>query len=127
MKSEKNRSQRAEAATQTKDTTKKAEVVKKKKKKALPEEAEAKLTDANVTKAAKDAETERHTKYIYPAEVKTSKDKKDFRRKARAKIAEFTKAINKLKKSTEAGAEKELSKKQKEYNEWKELHLTPEA
>lgn len=126
MKSKKNRSERAEETTVTKDTTNVATTeVPKKKKKKLGEKGDKELATKNVEKAAKDEATERHTKYIYPAEVKTIKDKKDFRRKARAKIAEFTKKLNKLKKSTEEADKKELTKTEKEFNTWKAEHLNP--
>lgn len=126
MKSKENRSARAEETTTVNDSVKSAEKKAKKKDKnkdKLSPKAEKELSDANTAKAAKDEVTERHTKYIYPAEVKSTQDKKDFRRKARAKIAEFTKAINKLKKKPEDA--KELHKKEKEYAAWKEAHLNP--
>lgn len=129
MKSSKNRSERAEAAAETKDTTKSAEVAPKKKKKNrdLSEKAEKKLTEANVTKAAKDEVTERVTKYIYPADVKSSQAKKEWRRKHRAKMADFTKKLNKLKKSTNPADEKQYKTLTKEFNEWKQETLTEPA
>ena len=126
MKSKENRSERAESATETKDSVKLAEKKSKKdksKNKDIPKEAKKELESANVTKAAKDEVTERHTKYIYPAEVKTTKDKKDFRRKARAQIAAFEKEITKLGKKPEE--EKALKAKKKEFDAWKAEHLTP--
>ena len=127
MKSSKNRSERAEELAVTNDTTKTVTELpkKKKKKKNLDAKADKDLTTANVAKAAKDEVTDRVTKYHYPAEVKTTKDKKDFRRKARAKIAEFTKKITKLTKSTDEGDKKALKATQAEFDAWKEKNLNP--
>jgi hypothetical protein len=109
--------------TTTKDPAK--EVKKKKKKKKTETQSQENLTDANVTKAAKDIQTERNTKYIYP-EGYSNKDKKDFRRKARATIADFTKKIGKLTKSEDEKSKKELKNINKEFTAWKEQHLSPE-
>lgn len=126
MKSKENRSARAESATEIKDSVKVAEKKAKKKNregKDIPKEAKKELESANITKAAKDEVTERHTKYIYPADVKSTKEKKDFRRKARAKIQAFEKEITRLGKKPED--EKALKAKKKEFADWRAEFITP--
>jgi hypothetical protein len=114
--------------TKTIDPTNVVKKKKKKKKKSGTESITSKenLTEANVTKAAKDAQTERQTKYIYPDDVKTNKEKKDFRRKARATIEAFNKKISKLTKSEAPADKKELKETTLEFNEWKAEFLSPE-
>lgn len=129
MKKEKTSAPAKETAAETIDTTKSASIEtpkKKKKKKGTKsaEKAEENLTEANVTKAAKDVESERSTKYIY-APGMTSRQKKDFRRKARATIEQFNKKIKKLTKSQDEADQKELKKVHKEYDAWKEQNLSP--
>jgi hypothetical protein len=81
-----------------------------------------KLKDANLADAGKEAAKKKESKelmYQYPADIKSGSQKKDFRRKARARLKSFDKTIAKLTTSTEPGDKKELEKVTKEMDAWK--------
>jgi len=110
--------QEAKKASSSTDTTK------KKKKK-----AEEDLDKANLdTAAGKEPKTiERDLKYIYPEDVTSSKQKKEFRRKMRQQSKQLEAKIKRLKKSTEPGAEKELKAAQKEMDTFRKENYNQSA
>jgi hypothetical protein len=96
-------------------------------KKQSSKKAAQELTKANATKAAKDVTQERLTKYIYPENVKTGAEKKEYRRKMRAQFASYKKKLSSLEKSKEAGAEKELKTVSKDFEQFKAAHYNAAA
>lgn len=104
------------SVAQTENTTKKAK-------------DKAQVDKANVDKATKtvkeqEESTERKTKYIYPENL-TPKEKKDFRRQARADLARFEKSLKKLKKDTTEEGQKLLQKEQKAFDKFQTATYTP--
>lgn len=87
--------------------------------------AKGKAIDKNLATGAKKAKetekptVERESKYLYPADCKTAKEKKEFRRKARAASERYTKDLKKLKKATDAQGQKEYQALIKEHKSWK--------
>ena len=84
----------------------------------------AELNKANAEKAAKDVLSQRVTKYIYPADVKTMEDKKEFRRRMRAKISSYEKKLRELGRSKDKDAPSQLKELQKDYTNWQKENLT---
>lgn len=94
----------------------------KKKKKAKTEATKQNI--ANAGKNAAKSTVERESKYSYSDDCKTAKDKKEFRRKARAAAAAFDKELKTLKKKTDAAGVKEYQKAKKEFSTWKKATYT---
>ena len=92
-------------------------------KKSTTKATAAKATKKQSTPKAKTAEEVvpvRQTKYIYPEDVKTSEQKKTFRRKVRAKFNQMT---NKIAKAESATEKKKL---ETEFNRWKkQIYVDP--
>lgn len=80
------------------------------------------LKKINVAAETKKSVEERLTKYIYPIEMKTPQQKKDYRRKMRGELKKLTSLLNKLRKSKEPEAEKELHKAEKEFSHFTKEH-----
>lgn len=92
--------------------------------------AKSKATKANLESAAKElkeeeVQSERKTKYLYP-EGCSAKEKKDFRRQARAEAAKFEKSLKKLKKDTSEAGLKALRKEEKAFENFKAETYSPE-
>lgn len=85
--------------------------------------AKSKVTQVNLATAAKKVvdktQPERETKYIYPDNAKTPKQRKEFRRTARSTRKKYEKILSKLKKSNEANDAKEFKKQEHEFETWK--------
>lgn len=73
-----------------------------------------KLEKVNIAKAAVKVEVVRESKYAYPGDVTTAKQKKVFRRNARAAKVKLEKMIGELKASNEKKDQIELKRIQKE-------------
>lgn len=80
----------------------------KKKKKVAP--APTKIDKINIKEITKETKQEgtRDTKYIYPEDVTSAKDKKDFRRKMRSEFKGLNAKITRLQKSKKPEDQKEL-------------------
>lgn len=85
--------------------------------------AKQNVTKVNLATAAKKTQDkiqiERETKYIYPESAKTPKQRKDFRRTARASKSRFEKILKKLQKSNDAADQREYKKQEHEFAAWR--------
>lgn len=101
-----------------------APAVSSKKDLAKKDTKEMNLNKENAKKAAEKVLQDRVTKYIYPENVTTSQQKKEFRRKARAAGSSFEKQITVLTKSKDTEDAKKLKQIQSSFEAWKKETLT---
>jgi hypothetical protein len=86
------------------------------------------LDKTNLAKVGKKAaanQVERETKYIYPEKVKSAREKKIFRRTARAAAAKFKKELDLLAGKTDKKSKAEIKRIQSEQSAFNKQTYTP--
>ena len=128
----KNKDKKPSTAPKTEPTKAASSSSPKKDKKSKKDKEKAKepskIDKINMKEIAKEAKQEstRETKYIYPDDVTSAKDKKDFRRKMRQERKGLNAKITRLERSNKPEDKEELKKAEKELGTLLKNHFNPD-